>query len=95
MAYLAILYEHLSSRALVDVAEGHCINSVLPPPPEIMPRHVSATFRCLEVLLRRVFRVISSFRRANLAIDVVLQNDVAHLLEDYHRLDCLIEVAGD
>ena len=55
MAYLAILYEHLAGRTLAEVAEGHCTNSVLPPPAEVMPAHVTVTFRRLDDLLRRVF----------------------------------------
>ena len=76
MAYLAILYEHLAGRTLAEAAEGH---SVLPPPAEVMPGHVTVTLHHLDDLLFRVFQVVCSFRRANLAIGVVLEHDVAHL----------------
>ena len=96
-AYLAILYEHLSGRTLADAAEGHCLNNSvgLPPPSEDLPEQVAATFRRLDILLRRVFRVISHFRRVYRVIDVVLHNDVARLQEAHRHLDCLIEAAGD
>ena len=61
IAYLAILYEHLVGRTLEDAAEGHCNNSVLTPLSEDLPEQVAATFRRLDILLRRVFRVISHF----------------------------------
>ena len=94
--YLAILYEHLSGRTLADAAEGHCsINSVLTPVSEDLPEQVAATFRRLDILLRRVFRVISHFRRVYRVIDVVLHNDVVRLQEAHRHLDCLIEAAGD
>ena len=96
MAYLVILYEHLSSRTLADIAEGHCANrSVLPPLSENLPEQVTATLRRLDILLRCVFWVVFHFRRVNLVIDEVLQNDVARLQEACRRFDCLIEVAGD
>ena len=93
--YLAILYEHLSGRTLADAAEGHCSNSVLTPLSEDLPEQVAATFRRLDILLRRVFRVISHFRRVYRVIDVVLHNDVVRLQEAQRHLDCLIEAAGD
>ena len=63
-AYLAILYEHLSGRTLANAAEGHYLNNSvgLPPPSEDLPEQVAATFCRLDILLRRVFRVISHFR---------------------------------
>ena len=79
LAYLAVLYKHLSGRTLAVVAEEHCFNSVFTPLSEDLPEQVTATFRCLDILLRRIFRVISYFRRVNLVIDVVLHNDVARL----------------
>ena len=79
-AYLAILYEYLSGRTLADAAEGHClINSVITPLSEDLPEQVTATFRHLDILFRRVFWVISHFRRVDHVIDVVLHNDVARL----------------
>ena len=95
MAYLAILYEHLSGRTLADVAEGHCFNSVLTPLSEDLSKQVTATFRRLDILLCRFFRVISHFRRVYHVIDVVLHNDVARLQEACRHLDCLIEAVGD
>ena len=95
MAYLAILFEHLSGHTLADAAEGHCYNSVFTLLSEDLPEPVTATFRHPDILLRRVFRVIFHFRRVNIVIDVVLHNDVAHLQEACRHLDCLIEAAGD
>lgn len=95
MAYLAILYEHLAGCTLVDAAEGHCANNVLPPPMEVMPEHVMATFRRFDTLLCHIFRVVSLFRRPNLAINVVLEEDVARLQEDYCRMDFDIETTAD
>ena len=97
MAFLASLYEHLSRCRLNCAAEEHClINSVFTPlPAENLPEQVTATFRRLDILLRRVFRVISHFRRVYSVIDVVLQNDVARLQEACRHLDCEIEAAGD
>ena len=95
MVYLAILYEHLAGRTLAEAAEGHCDCSVLPPPTDVMPGHVAAMLRRLDDLLCRVFRVVCSFRRANLAIGVVLEQEVARVQEDYRRLECDIEAAGD
>lgn len=60
-----------------------------------MLAHVTATFRRLDDLLCRIFRVVCIFRRANLAIDVVLHNGVERLQEDYRCLDCDIETVGD
>lgn len=79
MAYLAILYKHLAGRTLAEAAEGHCNYSVLPPPADVMPGHVIATLRRLDDLLCRVYQVVYSFRRANLVIGVVLQQEVARL----------------
>ena len=95
MAYLAILYEHLAGRTLAKAAEAHCVYSVLPPPTKVMPGHVTATLRRLDDLLYRVFQVVYSFRRANLAVGVVLEQGVARLQEDYRRLECDIEAASD
>ena len=39
--------------------------------------------------------MVCSFRRANLAIDIVLRNNVACPQEDYRRLECYIEAAGN
>lgn len=77
MAYLAISYEHLASRMLADAAEGHCRNSVLPPLAEVMPEHVMATFRRLNILLCHVFQVVCLFWRTNLTINVVLEEHVS------------------
>ena len=79
MAYLAVLYKHLSRSTLADAAEEHCFNSVFTPLSEDLPEQVTAIFRRLDILLRRVFRVISHFRRVDRVIDVVLHNDVARL----------------
>ena len=79
MAYLVILYKHLAGRTLAEAVEGHSDNSVLPPPAEIMPGHVTATLHRLDDLLCHVFRVVCSFRRANLVIGVVLEHGVACL----------------
>lgn len=95
MAFLTILYEHLSGRTLVDAAEGHYFNSVLTPLPENLPEQVTATFRCLDILRRRAFQVISHFWRVYCVIDVVLHNEVARFQEAYRHLDCLIEAASD
>ena len=62
MAYLARLYERLSDRTLADAAERHCFNNIFTPLSEDLPEPVTATFRRLDILLRRVFRVISHFR---------------------------------
>ena len=62
---------------------------------EHLPEQVTATFRRLDILLRRVFRVISHFRQVYCVIDVVLHNDIAHLQEACRHLDCLIDAAGD
>ena len=96
MAYLAALYEQYSRCTLNRAAEEHCCNSVFTPlPAENLPEQVTATFRRLDILLRRVFRVISHFRRVYRVIDVVLQNDVARLQNACRHLDCVIEAAGD
>ena len=95
MAFLASLYEHLSRCTLNRAAEEHCFNSVFTPLSENLPEQVTATFRRLDILLRRVFRVISHFRRVYSVIDVVLQNDVARLQEACRHLDRVIEAAGD
>ena len=97
LAFLAQLLEHLSQCKLNRATEEHClINSVFTPlPAENLPEQVTATFRRLDILLRRVFRVISHFRRVYRVIDVVLQNDVARLQEACRHLDCIIEAADD
>ena len=95
LAYLAVLYKHLSGRTLAVAAEEHCFNSVFTPLSEDLPEHVTATFRRLDILICRVFRVISHFRQVYRVIDVVLHNDVARLQEACRHLDCLIEKAGD
>ena len=95
MAYLAALYEHLSRCTLNRAAEEHYFNNVFTPLSENLPERVTASFRRLDILLRRVFRVISHFRRVYRVIDVVLHNDVARLQEVYRHLDCLIEATGD
>lgn len=75
ITYLAILYEHLSGRTLADAVEGHClINSVLTPLFEDLLEQVAASFHHLDILLHRIFRVISHFRRVYRVIDVVLHN---------------------
>ena len=96
LAFLAQLLEHLSQCTTLNrAAEEHCFNSVFTPLSENLPEQVTATFRRLDILLRRVFRVISHFRRVYRVIDVVLQNDVARLQEACRHLDCVIEAAGD
>ena len=95
MAYLAVLYKHHSGRTLAVAAEEHCFDSVFTPLSEDLPEHVMATFRRFDVLLHHVFRVICHSRQVYRIIDVVLHNDVAHLQEACHHLDCLIEAVGD
>ena len=87
MAYLARLYERLSSRTLADAAERHCFNSVFTRMSEDLPEPVTATFRRLDILLCRVFRVISHFRRVYRIIDVVVHNNIARLQEACRHLD--------
>ena len=89
------LYAHLSRCTLSRAAEEHYFNNVFTPLSENLPERVTATFRRLDILLRRVFRVISHFRRVYRVVDVVLQNEVARLQEACRHLDCLIEAAGD
>ena len=90
------LYAHLSRCTLNRAAEEHHFNNVFTPDlSENLPERVTAIFRRLDILLRRVFRVISHFRRVYRVVDVVLQNDVARLQEACRHLDCLIEAAGD
>lgn len=95
MAYLAILYEHLSGRTLADVVEGHYFNSVLTPLSKDLLEQVMFTFRRMDILLHHVFQVMSHFQRVYRVIDVVLHNDVARLQEVCRHLDCLIEAASD
>ena len=75
--------------------KGHYANIALPRMSDDLPKQLKATFHRLDILLRRVFRLVSHFRRANFAIDVVLHNDIACLQEACHHLECLVEAAGD
>ena len=92
LAYIVVVYSHLSGRNLAQAADKPSVRNVIRCRPSDLPETIAATICRLELLLRRTNARVSGIRRVNLVVEIVLWNylvrteDAARRVEDDIRL---------
>ena len=73
LAYIVLLYSHLSGRNLAQASECS-IRNVIRCRPSDLPETIAAIICRLELLLRRTNARVRGIQRVNLIVEIVLWN---------------------
>lgn len=74
LAYIVLVYSHLSSRNLAQTADKPSIRNVIRCRPSDLPETIAVIICQLKLLLRRTNARVSGIRRVNLIVEIVMWN---------------------
>lgn len=95
LAYILVVYSHLSDRNLAQAATKASVRNAIRCRPSHLPETITALIGRLELLLQQTSARLSSIRRVNLVVEIVLWNSLVRTEDAAQRVEDDIDIAGE